>query len=185
MRASQRPDLRLYHAVTAPAKGIRVCQGPCGVYRKEGFCVQPTCTHYEQPERLLVIPFRPLRNPAHLAGPQARAGVGPKDIQVAQFYENFTGLALIAMCEMGVAAPDEIEEWLLAGNARWPDGELPINTSGGNLAEAYVHGFELINEAARQVRGESTCQVHDVQFSLVVSGPGALPASAALLSVEP
>lgn len=115
----------------------------------------------------------------------ARAGVGPKDIQVAQFYENFTGLALIAMCEMGVAPPDEIEAWLLAGNARWPDGELPINTSGGNLAEAYVHGFELVNEAARQVRGESTCQVDSVEFSLVVSGPGALPASAALLSVEP
>ncbi len=115
----------------------------------------------------------------------SRAGVGPKDIQVAQFYENFTGLALMAMCEMGVAPPEEIEAWLVAGNARWPDGELPINTSGGNLAEAYVHGFELVNEAARQVRGESTCQVDDVEFSLVVSGPGALPASAALLSVEP
>lgn len=114
-----------------------------------------------------------------------RAGVGPKDIQVAQFYENFTGLALMAMCEMGIAEPSEIENWLLAGNARWPDGELPINTSGGNLAEAYVHGFELVNEAARQVRGESTCQVNDVEFSLVVSGPGALPSSAALLSVEP
>ena len=115
----------------------------------------------------------------------SRAGVGPKDIQVAQFYENFTGLALMAMCEMGVAPPEEIEAWLVAGNARWPDGELPINTSGGNLAEAYVHGFELVNEAARQVRGESSCQVDDVEFSLVVSGPGALPASAALLSVEP
>jgi acetyl-CoA acetyltransferase len=115
----------------------------------------------------------------------ARAAVGPRDIQVAQFYENFTGLALIAMCEMGIAAPDEIEQWLLAGNARWPDGALPINTSGGNLAEAYVHGFELVNEAARQVRGESTCQVDGVEFSLVVSGPGALPASAALLSAEP
>ena len=91
----------------------------------------------------------------------------------------------MAMCEMGIAPPDEIEDWLIAGNARWPDGELPINTSGGNLAEAYVHGFELVNEAARQVRGESTCQVADVEFSLVVSGPGALPASAALLSAEP
>ena len=115
----------------------------------------------------------------------SRAGVGPKDVQVAQFYENFTALALMAISEMGFAPPEEIEDWLLAGNVRWPDGALPINTSGGNLAEAYVHGFELVNEAARQVRGESTCQVDDVEFSLVVAGPGALPASAALLSVEP
>ena len=115
----------------------------------------------------------------------SRAGVGPKDVQVAQFYENFTTLALMAISEMGFAPPEEIEDWVRAGNLRWPDGELPINTSGGNLAEAYVHGFELVNEAARQVRGESTCQVDDVEFSLVVAGPGALPASAALLSVEP
>ena len=115
----------------------------------------------------------------------SRAGVGPKDVQVAQFYENFTVLALMAISEMGFAPPEEIEAWVRAGNIRWPDGELPINTSGGNLAEAYVHGFELVNEAARQVRGESTCQVDDVEFSLVVAGPGALPASAALLSVEP
>ena len=115
----------------------------------------------------------------------SRAGVGPKDVQVGQFYENFTALALMAIAEMGFAPPEEIEAWVLAGNVRWPDGALPINTSGGNLAEAYVHGFELVNEAARQVRGESTCQVDDVEFSLVVAGPGALPASAALLSVEP
>ncbi len=115
----------------------------------------------------------------------SRAGVGPKDVQVGQFYENFTALALMAISEMGFAPPEEIEDWVLAGNVRWPDGALPINTSGGNLAEAYVHGFELVNEAARQVRGESTCQVDDVEFSLVVAGPGALPASAALLSVEP
>jgi acetyl-CoA acetyltransferase len=114
----------------------------------------------------------------------ARAGIGPQDVQVAQFYENFTGMVVMALCEMGFAAPDEVEDWLLAGNVRWPHGRLPINTSGGNLAEAYIHGFELVNEAVRQVRGESTSQVPDVRYSLVVSGPGALPASAAILSAE-
>ncbi len=33
MGAFERPDLPLYHAVTAPAKAIRACQGPCGVLR--------------------------------------------------------------------------------------------------------------------------------------------------------
>ncbi len=113
-----------------------------------------------------------------------RAGVGPEDVQVAQFYENFTGMVVMAMCEMGFSSADEVESWLKAGSIRWPDGQLPINTSGGNLAEAYIHGFELVTEAVRQVRGESTSQVADVQNSLVVSGPGALPASAALLSAD-
>ena len=115
----------------------------------------------------------------------SRAGVGPQDVQVAQFYENFTGLALMAICEMGFSTPDKVEEWLVAGNIQWPDGRLPTNTSGGNLAEAYIHGYELVNEAARQVRGESTCQVKDVGYSLVVAGPGCVPASAALLSAQP
>lgn len=114
-----------------------------------------------------------------------RASVGPADVQVAQVYENFTGMVLIALVEMGFAGPREVEGWLTAGNVRWPDGTLPINTSGGNLAEAYIHGFELVNEAVRQVRGESTSQVRDVRHSLVVSGPGATPASVALFSKEP
>ena len=126
---------------------------------------------------------------AHLKGVAqqlwSRAGLGVEDMQVAQFYENFTGMTLIAMTELGVAAPAEIEGWLTAQNAQWPDGKLPINTSGGNLAEAYIHGYELVIEAARQVFGESTCQVEDVGYSLIVSGPGALPASAAVLSAQP
>jgi acetyl-CoA acetyltransferase len=87
---------------------------------------------------------------------------------------------VMALCEMGFAAPDQVEGWLMAGNIRWPDGRLPINTSGGNLGEAYIHGFGNLVEAVRQVRGESTCQVEGVELSLSVSGPGYAPGSAVL-----
>jgi acetyl-CoA acetyltransferase len=109
-----------------------------------------------------------------------RSGVSPSDIDVAQFYENFTGPVLMAIAEMGFCAPEELEGFVGNGNIRWPDGQLPINTSGGNLGEAYIHGFENINEAVRQVRGESTCQVDDVTLSLSVSGPAAAPGSVIL-----
>ena len=111
-----------------------------------------------------------------------RAGVGPQDVDVAQVYENFTGPALISMAEMGLAPPDGIEEFVSNGNIQWPDGKLPINTAGGNLAEAYIHGFQLVNEAARQIRGTSTAQVQDAELSLVISGPGWCPGSAILLA---
>jgi hypothetical protein len=61
-----------------------------------------------------------------------------------------------------------------------PDAKFPFNTSGGNIGEAYIHGFEMINESVRQVRGDSTCQVKDVHHALVVAGPGYAPGSAVL-----
>ena len=114
-----------------------------------------------------------------------RAGAGPADVDVAQFYENFSGTTLMAISDIGFAPPDGIEEFVSNGNIRWPDGGLPVNTSGGNLAEAYIHGFQAVNEGVRQVRGESGCQVPDVELSLVVSGPGTPPGSAALFSRDP
>lgn len=110
----------------------------------------------------------------------ARAGVKPSDIPVAQFYENFTGPVLMAIAEMGFCEPGELNDFVADGNIRWPHGRLPINTSGGNLGEAYIHGFGNVVEAVRQIRGESTCQVEGAELSLSVSGPGFAPGSAVL-----
>jgi acetyl-CoA acetyltransferase len=105
------------------------------------------------------------------------AGIGPRDVDVAQVYENFTGGVLLALVEHGFCAPEEVEEFVREENLAWPDGRLPMNTSGGNLAECYMHGLGLVIEAVRQVRGESTCQVEDAEISLVVGGPAASPVS--------
>lgn len=109
-----------------------------------------------------------------------RSGARPEDIDVAQFYENFTGPVLIAISEMGFCEPGEIGAFVGGGRLEGPDAAFPFNTSGGNLGEGYIHGFELLNEAVRQVRGESSCQVPDVKLSLAVAGPGYSPGSAVL-----
>jgi acetyl-CoA acetyltransferase len=111
-----------------------------------------------------------------------RAGAKPADIDVVQFYENFSGPVMIALCEMGFCEPGEVEAFVADGALEGPKARLPFNTSGGNIGEAYIHGFELMNEAVRQVRGESTCQVEDVNLSLVVAGPGYAPGSSVLFS---
>jgi acetyl-CoA acetyltransferase len=66
------------------------------------------------------------------------------------------------------------------GNIEWPHGSLPVNTSGGGMSEAYVHGFNLVAEGVRQVRGTSSSQVEGARTCLVTSGEG-VPTSALLL----
>jgi acetyl-CoA acetyltransferase len=109
-----------------------------------------------------------------------QAGCGPRDVDVVQFYENFTGPVLMALCEMGFTTPDGVEEFVSGDRLVGPDAAFPFNTSGGNLGEAYIHGFEMLNESVRQIRGASTCQVKRVERALVVAGPGYAPGSAVL-----
>jgi acetyl-CoA acetyltransferase len=105
------------------------------------------------------------------------AGVGPEDVDVLQSYENFTGGVLMSMVEHGFCKPEDVNEFFTPDNFYFDGGKLPLNTSGGNLAECYMHGLELQIEAVRQVRGESTAQVPDADVSLVMSGPMVTPTS--------
>jgi acetyl-CoA acetyltransferase len=112
------------------------------------------------------------------------AGITPDDVDVAQVYENFTGGVLMSIVEHGLCAAEDVNDFFKTENFRAPDGKLPINTSGGNLAECYMHGLELITEAVRQIRGSSTNQVRDAKVSLVVSGPMVQPVSNLVLASE-
>ena len=109
------------------------------------------------------------------------AGVTSADVGVVQAYENFTGGVVMALAEHGFFEPDAANDFLHTANLLAPDGALPLNTSGGNLAECYLHGFELVLEAVRQVRGTSTSQARRHDVALVIGGPMVAPASDLLL----
>ena len=114
----------------------------------------------------------------------AMAGMGPSDVDVLQCYENFTGGVLMSIVEHGFCTPEECNDYFTLDNLIAPDGDLPLNTSGGNLAECYMHGLGLNLEAVRQVRGTSTAQVPRVEVSMVASGPMVTPVSSCIFGSE-
>jgi acetyl-CoA acetyltransferase len=124
----------------------------------------------------------PLMGPAWTCAQKlwSQSELGPKDVDVAQIYDAFTPLILLSLEGYGFCRRGEAGDFVAEGNLRWGSGSLPTNTSGGGLSEAYVHGFNLITEGVRQVRGTSTCQVEGATTCLVTSGEG-VPTSAILL----
>jgi acetyl-CoA acetyltransferase len=114
----------------------------------------------------------------------ADSGYGPADVDVAQVYTNMTGLAVGSLIDHGFCTAETAGEFIRFDNLIAPTGTLPINTSGGDLAEGFIHGMGLVPEAVRQLRGESTNQVPNAKLSLVTGGPGDTMSSTALLGAE-
>jgi acetyl-CoA acetyltransferase len=109
------------------------------------------------------------------------AGIGPQDIDVAEFYDVFSPMVLWQLEAYGFCKPGEAAAFVREGRADWPKGELPVNTHGGSLSEAYVHGFNHILEGVRQIRGTSTSQVEGAN-TVLVAAAAVVPSSAVILS---
>jgi acetyl-CoA acetyltransferase len=112
------------------------------------------------------------------------AKVTVKEVDVLQCYENFTGGVLMSMVEHGFCKPDECNDFFVKERFLAPHGHLPLNTSGGNLAECYMHGLGLIIESVRQIRGDSTSQVENPEVSMTISGPMVTPVSSCIFGGE-
>jgi acetyl-CoA acetyltransferase len=114
------------------------------------------------------------------SGLWARSDVRPSDVKVAQIYDAFTPEVIFSLegygfCGRGEGGPFTDNGAIEIG------GMLPVNTSGGSLSEAYLHGFNLVVEAARQIRGASANQVANADVSFVSSSDG-VPTSALILT---
>ncbi|MGN6780638.1 MAG: lipid-transfer protein [Marmoricola sp.] len=109
----------------------------------------------------------------------AQAGIGPADVQTAVLYDHFTPYVLMQLEELGFCGRGEARDFIADG-ALEIGGRLPVNTHGGQLGEAYIHGMNGIAEAVRQLRGTSVNQVPDVEHVLVTAGTG-VPTSGLVL----
>jgi acetyl-CoA acetyltransferase len=112
----------------------------------------------------------------------ATARMSPKDIQLAILYDHFGPTVLPSLEGYGFCAYGEAKDFIKNGNIEI-GGTLPVNTHGGQLGEAYIHGMNGIAEAVRQLRGTAVNQVSNVRDVLVTAGSG-VPTSAAILGIE-
>ncbi|MGW2669993.1 lipid-transfer protein [Streptomyces sp. NPDC001272] len=101
------------------------------------------------------------------------SGLRPSDIDVAILYDHFTPFVLMQLEEFGFCGPGEAADFTAAG-------ALPLNTHGGQLGEAYLHGMNGIAEAVRQLRGTSVNQLPGAGHVLVTAGTG-VPTSGLVL----
>jgi acetyl-CoA acetyltransferase len=110
----------------------------------------------------------------------ARAGITPKDIDVALIYDHFSPLVVMQLEDYGFCARGEGGPFVETGAIR-QNGSIPVNPHGGHLSEAYVIGMTHIREAVEQLRGEAVNQIEGAEFALVTGGPAPIPMSGAIL----
>ena len=91
---------------------------------------------------------------AKVAGRMAfeMAGISTRDVDAAQIYDCFTYTVEITLQDYGFFEPGQGRDWFKDGRTA-PGGSLPVNTSGGQLSEAYFMGLTPITEAAMQIMG--------------------------------
>ena len=75
-----------------------------------------------------------------------QSGIAPSDIQVAQLYDHFTPILLQHLEGWGFCDKGEAMDFVRDGNCEL-DGRLPLNTHGGLIGEAYIHGLNSAAEA--------------------------------------
>jgi len=109
-----------------------------------------------------------------------RSGLTPADMQLAMLYDAFTPQVLKQLEGFGFCGRGEAKDFVRDGNIQL-GGRLPVNTNGGLIGEAYIHGMNGITEVVRQIRGTACNQLAHVEHALVTAGTG-VPTSGLVLS---
>ncbi|HYD49491.1 MAG TPA: acetyl-CoA acetyltransferase [Terriglobales bacterium] len=117
----------------------------------------------------------------------AMAGVKPADIDVAELYDAFTIVPMLALEALGFCKPGESGAFV-AGQRTAPGGDFPMNTNGGGLSYTHtgMYGIYTIIEATRQLRGQcGERQVQDAKLAICHGTGGQWSAAATLILGSP
>jgi acetyl-CoA acetyltransferase len=78
----------------------------------------------------------------------------PADVDVAELYDGFTFLTFAWLEALGLCGDGEAGPFVEGGTRIALDGELPLNTYGGQLSAGRMHGYWILHEACVQLRGQ-------------------------------
>jgi acetyl-CoA acetyltransferase len=73
----------------------------------------------------------------------------PADVDVAELYDGFAYLPIVWLEALGFCGRGEAGGFISGGKRIARDGELPINTQGGQLSGGRLHGLGFLHEAGR------------------------------------
>lgn len=106
------------------------------------------------------------------------AGIGPRDVDLAQLQDTESGAEIMHLAETGLCGHGE-QEKLIACDATGIGGQLPVNTDGGCIANGEpigASGLRQVHEVVLQLRGEAGARqvpgTPRVGFTHVYGAPG-------------
>lgn len=107
----------------------------------------------------------------------------PADVDTVQLYDGFAFLTLTWLEALGFCGVGEGGKFIEGGKRIARDGELPLNTGGGQIGAGRLHGFGFAMEATLQLRGKAGERqiAGDPKVAIAASGGGPL-ATALLLA---
>jgi acetyl-CoA acetyltransferase len=111
--------------------------------------------------------------PSDIAGDMlwSRTDLKPRDVDVAQIYDGFSILTLLWMESLELCGRGEAGAFVEGGARIALDGELPLNTSGGQLSAGRFHGYGHTYEACLQLWGRGgERQVANAKVCVVSNG---------------
>ena len=103
------------------------------------------------------------------------------DVDTVQLYDGFSFNVITWLEGLGVCGVGEGGRYIEGGQRIALNGEMPLNTFGGQLGAGRLHGFGFAHEAALQLRGEGGERQIAGDPKLAVAASGGGPLATALL----
>jgi len=129
-----------------------------------------------------------LSHEPQVLGPAAhlwsRTDLRPADVDVAELYDGFTFNCVSWIEALGFCGIGEAKDFLDTGKRIALDGDLPLNTHGGQLSHGRTHGMGLVHEAITQLRGDGGLRQVPRAATAVVSTGGLTPGGVILFRRE-
>jgi len=110
-----------------------------------------------------------------------RTDLEAKDIDIAELYDGFTFLTVAWLEALGLCADGEAGPFVDGATRIALDGELPLNTYGGQLSAGRMHGYWVLHEACVQLRGDAGERQVAKQPEVAVVSNGGGPIAGCLL----